>query len=112
MELRGKVAVVTGAGGDGSGRAVARRFAREGMAVVVSDLDDTGARETLRLIEADGGRAMLCLADVRREEQVRVLVACAEVTYGGLDVFVNNASAPFRPQEPLENWENTLQTDL
>jgi 3-oxoacyl-[acyl-carrier protein] reductase len=96
MELRGKVAVVTG-GGDGSGRAIAQHLARQGAAVVVSDIDEAGARETVRRVEGEGGRAIMFLADVRREANVRALVSCAEHTFGGLDVRVNNASAPFRP---------------
>jgi len=42
MEIRGKAAVITGAGGDGSGRAIACRFAREGATVVVADINETG----------------------------------------------------------------------
>ncbi len=45
MRLEGKVAIVTGSGGGGTGRALARRFAREGAALVVSDTDDAGGRE-------------------------------------------------------------------
>src|SRR2546430_13121420 len=52
MELSGKVAIVTGAGGGGSGRAIAKRLARDGAFVVLSDIEERGGRETLRLIEA------------------------------------------------------------
>ncbi len=47
MKMSGKVAIVTGAGGGGSGRAIARRLARDGAFVVVSDIDEQGGRETL-----------------------------------------------------------------
>ncbi|MBZ5575847.1 MAG: SDR family oxidoreductase [Acidobacteriia bacterium] len=112
MEIAGKVTVVTGAGSDGCGRAIARRFARDGAAVVVSDLDETGGRRTVHLIQEQGGRAAFHLADVRVEEQVRALLAFAEHTFGPLDILINNASAPFRPDQPLEHWDDPVQTDL
>ena len=94
MKLDGKVAIVTGSGGGGTGRATARRFAREGAAVVVSDVNDAGGHQTVAVIEADGGRATFCHADVRIESNVRSLISFAESTFGGVDVLVNNASAP------------------
>jgi len=94
MKLDGKVAIVTGSGGRGTGHAAARRFAREGAAIVVSDINDTGGCETARLIEAAGGRAVFCHADVKSEDQIKKMVACAEATFGGLDILVNNASSP------------------
>jgi NAD(P)-dependent dehydrogenase (short-subunit alcohol dehydrogenase family) len=112
MELAGKVAVLTRSGGAGSGRAIAQRFARERAAVVVSDIDEAGCHETVRLIRWENGRAAFCRADVRSEEQVRKLIAFAEREFGGLEILVNNASAPFHPDEPLEHWSETVQTDL
>jgi NAD(P)-dependent dehydrogenase (short-subunit alcohol dehydrogenase family) len=112
MDLAGKVAVVTGAGGDGSGRAIALRLARAGAAVALCDVNEGGARETVRQIEAAGGRAAFYPADVRVADQVRALIAFAEDTFGPLSVMVNNASAPFHPDDPLEHWFETMQTDL
>jgi NAD(P)-dependent dehydrogenase (short-subunit alcohol dehydrogenase family) len=107
-----QVALVTGAGGDGSGRAIARRFARENVTVVVSDLDDNGGMETVRLIEADGGRATFYHCDVRDERAVRNLISSAEEQFGGLDYLIYNASAPFHPEAPLEYWKDAVETDL
>ena len=104
--------IVTGAGGAGCGRAIAARFARDGAAVVVSDIADTGGHETVGLIKRDGGRAVFHRTDVRDERQVKELIAFSERTFGGVTVMVNNASAPFRPEEPLEHWADTMQTDL
>jgi NAD(P)-dependent dehydrogenase (short-subunit alcohol dehydrogenase family) len=104
--------IVTGAGGTGCGRAIAARFARDGAAVVVSDIAEAGGRETAELIARAGGRATFFRADVRDERQVRDLIAFGEETMGGVTVLVNNASAPFRPGEPLEHWADTVQTDL
>jgi NAD(P)-dependent dehydrogenase (short-subunit alcohol dehydrogenase family) len=112
MAIKDKVVIVTGAGGTGCGKAIARRFAQDGAAVVVSDIHEEGGRETADRIASDGGRAAFFHADVRVEEQVRGLIEFAEKTFGGLGVLVNNASAPFRPGEPLEHWVETVQTDL
>ncbi len=112
MQLAGKVAIVTGAGGPGSGRAIARRMARDGAAVVVCDIDEPGGRETVRLIGEVAGRAVFMRADVAVEGDVRALVAFAEETYGGVDVLVNNASAPYPGQGLLARWFDAVQVDL
>ena len=62
MDLASRLAVVTGSGGSGSGRAIALRFAREGAAVVVSDIDEAGGHETVRLIRGENHRAAFCRA--------------------------------------------------
>ncbi|MCH7578459.1 MAG: SDR family NAD(P)-dependent oxidoreductase, partial [Chloroflexi bacterium] len=74
MDIEGKVALVTGSG-SGIGRATALRLAREGAAVVVADIDEEGGRETVRQIEAAGGRAAFIRADVASEADVRAMVA-------------------------------------
>jgi NAD(P)-dependent dehydrogenase (short-subunit alcohol dehydrogenase family) len=110
--LDGKVAIVTGSGGGGCGRAVARRFAREGCSVVVSDIDEPGGAETVRLIQADGGTAAFCRANMGVEADVRALVDFAIKTFGGVDILFNNASAPYPPQTLLEHWFDAIQVDL
>jgi len=110
MELSNRIAIVTGAGGGGSGRAIALRLAQSFTNVVVSDIDEPGGRETLRLIEAEGGSAAFCPANVGVESDVRALIAFAEKTYGGLDIMVNNAG-PFFP-EPLGHWFETVEANL
>lgn len=112
MDLRGKVAIVTGSGGLGSGRAEARRLAAEGSHVVVSDIDEAGGAETVRLLEAAGGRAQFFRCDVRARGEVEALVAFAEQKCGGLDILINNASAPYRPGAPMGQWYDTVQADL
>jgi 3-oxoacyl-[acyl-carrier protein] reductase len=112
VQLAGKVAIVTGAGGGGSGQAEALRLAREGVSVVVNEINETGGRQTARLIEANGGRAAFFRADVGNEQEVRALIRFAETTYGGLDILINNASAPYGPQGLLEHWFDAIQVDL
>jgi NAD(P)-dependent dehydrogenase (short-subunit alcohol dehydrogenase family) len=113
MNLPASVAIVTGSGGPGCGRAIARRLAREGASVVVNDIDEAGTRQTLSAIEAEGGRAALRVANVAVEAEVRALIAFAESTFGGLDIVVNNASGPgYHAEAPFEHWIETIQTDL
>ncbi|HWC96599.1 MAG TPA: SDR family oxidoreductase [Candidatus Sulfopaludibacter sp.] len=112
MELAGKVAIVTGSGGLGSGRAEALCLAREGCRVVVADIKDEGGAETVRRIQAAGGIAQFAHCDVQSRDQVRALVSYAERQFGGLNILVNNASAPFRPGAPMEQWHQPLQVDL
>ncbi|MGA9274438.1 MAG: SDR family oxidoreductase [Candidatus Cybelea sp.] len=113
MELAGKAAIVTGAGGGGSGRAIAKRFARGGAVVVVSDVHEAGGAQTIAEIAHAGGRAVYRRVDVRSEEEVRDLVAFAECEFGGLSVMVNNASGPeFHFDRPLEFWKEIVETEL
>jgi len=91
---------------------MARRFAGDGATVVITDINEAGARETIRQVEVAGGRAAFYPADVRVADQVRKLIGFAEETFGGLDVVVNNASGPFYPDDPLEHWFETVETDF
>jgi NAD(P)-dependent dehydrogenase (short-subunit alcohol dehydrogenase family) len=115
MELRERVALVTGGGGAGTGRAVVLRLAAEGAAVVVADVDAEAGRETARRVETAGGRAAFVRADVAAEADVRAMTAFARDTYGGLDVLVNSAGGtepPHFPDAPSEHWGRTLDTNL
>ncbi|HET7271722.1 MAG TPA: glucose 1-dehydrogenase [Rubrobacter sp.] len=85
--LRGKRAIVTGAG-SGIGRAIALRFASEGASVVLSDVDE----EAARIVGAVAGNENLVRkTDVTRSDEVEALVKTAVEAWGGLDVMVNNA---------------------
>jgi NAD(P)-dependent dehydrogenase (short-subunit alcohol dehydrogenase family) len=113
VELRGKVAIVTGSGGEGSGRAEALRLASQGCSVVVSDINDAGGAETVRRITEVGGKAAYCQCDVSRSGNVEALVAYTEKTFGGVDILVNNASGPgYKPGAPPEEWLATIEVDL
>lgn len=97
--LKGRIAIVTGAG-RGIGREHALALAREGAAVVVNDFGvslagegtgETPAEEVVSEIEALGGRAVVNTADVADFGQAEAMVAQAVEEYGGLDILVNNA---------------------
>jgi NAD(P)-dependent dehydrogenase (short-subunit alcohol dehydrogenase family) len=88
--LDGKVALITGAG-SGMGRAAAVRFAEEGAAVVVADVDRAGGEGTVASVRAAGGEATFVATDVTDGAQVARAVAAALDTHGRLDVLYNNA---------------------
>jgi NAD(P)-dependent dehydrogenase (short-subunit alcohol dehydrogenase family) len=110
--LKGKTAIVTGAGGSGCGRAISRRLALEGASVVIADRNEAGMRETAAEIESAGGRASGHLTDVGDEAQVRALFAFAESTYGRVDIVVNNASGAVFPEKSLDDWFTNVRVDL
>ncbi len=92
MRLQDKVALITGAGSN-IGRDMARLFAREGAGVVVLDVNAEGGGETVRLIEAAGGKALFIDGDVSTTEGLRRGIDGAAEAYGRLDIYLSNANA-------------------
>ncbi len=90
LGLNGRVAIVTGSA-RGIGAETARMLAKEGAAVVITDLDLDAARETASGIEQAGGKAIAVQCDVRKEDQVRTMVGAGKEAFGSIDVLVNNA---------------------
>jgi NAD(P)-dependent dehydrogenase (short-subunit alcohol dehydrogenase family) len=110
VEIAGKTALVTGAGG-GIGREIARRLAIEGAAVALVDVNEDEARGVATELE----RASFIRADVTKAEDVEQMVAQAERTFGGVDVLVNNAGGyedPVFPDASLEHWSRALDLNL
>jgi NAD(P)-dependent dehydrogenase (short-subunit alcohol dehydrogenase family) len=116
MLLPGKIAVVTG-GGRGIGRAIARRFAAEGAAVLVAARTESEVRAVAAEIESAGGRAAYVTADVSREADCTHIVSVAENRLGGgVGVLVNCAGdyGPVKPVEEIapEEWDRVIATHL
>jgi 3-oxoacyl-[acyl-carrier protein] reductase len=90
VKLKGKVALVTGAG-SGIGRAIATLFAQEGARIVANDLNEEAARQTVAGLGAAAPGARAIRADVADSAQVKAMFAEVEREFGTLDVLVNNA---------------------
>ncbi|MEK4484219.1 SDR family oxidoreductase [Psychrobacillus sp. FSL H8-0484] len=90
MRLVNKVAVVTGSG-SGMGKAIANLYAKEGAKVVVSDINEASANATVEEIKANGGEAIVVVANVAKEEDIQNLIDTTVSTYGTVDILVNNA---------------------
>jgi NAD(P)-dependent dehydrogenase (short-subunit alcohol dehydrogenase family) len=108
------VALVTGAGAE-TGRAIALRLAAARALVVVADVDGSGAQETVRAIEADGGHAAAIEVDVTDDGDVRRMIDFAGRDGGGPHVLVNNAGgwgAANYPEAAPEQWSATLDLNL
>ena len=107
-ELEGKVALVTGSARN-IGQAIAEELARAGAAVVINAVQaQTRCNEVAAGIEANGGRALPVLADIRRSEDVERLVAQTVETFGGIDILVNNAAVRNNidfTELAFEDWE-------
>ena len=90
MRLENKAAIVTGSGG-GIGRATALRLAKEGAAVIVCDVNQTGIDETVQLIEAQSGKAIGVAGNVADKGDVQRVIDTALEKFGHLDILINNA---------------------
>ena len=101
MRLTGKVAIVTGAG-SGFGEGIAKRFAQEGAAVVVADINAAQATRVAAEITASGGRATERRADVTVDADVAAMVGAALDAYGALHIVVNNAGYTHTNQPMLD----------
>lgn len=91
LGLKDKRVLVSGAAG-GLGRAFAEGFAAAGARVIVADLNELGAQDTVRAIKAAGGQAHAAKVDVTNAQSCAALADFAQKTLGGLDVLINNAA--------------------
>ncbi len=117
--LQDKVCIVTGAGsrsdGIGTGRATAVVFAREGGRVLVVDRDEDAALVTKKLIDAEGGEAEVCVADLTIAADTEAMVARAVGLWGRLDVLDNNIGVQFFgsiANTSEEEWDSAVSLNL
>ncbi|MBI3954218.1 MAG: SDR family NAD(P)-dependent oxidoreductase, partial [Chloroflexi bacterium] len=111
--LEKRVALVTGAG-QGIGRGIALRLAREGASVVASDINEAASRAVAQEITSAGGKALPFRADVTIRPQVTRMVREAVGRFGKLDILVNNAGIvrvkPFLELED-DDWEDIFRVN-
>lgn len=119
QRLAGKVAFVTGGGssgpGWGIGKATAVLFARHGATLFLLDINERAVSETRSLIEAEGGRCSVCIADVTRAADVERAVSDCLKVFGRIDVLDNNVGT-LTIGGPLEtseaDWDRVVAVNL
>ena len=117
--LKGKVAMVVGAGsigpGWGNGKATAVTFAREGAQVFCVDRNGAAAEETAKIISGEGGTAMAFTADVSRAAEIEAMIAACLKAYGRIDVLDNNvgiAEMGSVVDVAEESWDRVFTVNL
>lgn len=115
MLLMGQVAIVTG-GGRGIGRAIARKFAAAGAAVLVTARTEMEIAQVASDIREKGGQAAIVVADVSRESDCEKIVGAAHQAFGAIHILVNNAGTlgPVQPVEDLAPaaWDDVIAVNL
>ena len=115
MQLAGKAALISGAGG-GICRAIALAFAKAGAAVACCDIDPAAAAETTQLVTEAGGRALSRACDVASESATRAAANAVYQAFGRLDILVSGA-APHDPsgtviETELGDWQRVFDINL
>jgi 3-hydroxybutyrate dehydrogenase len=114
MQLRDKVAIITGAA-SGIGRAIADTYAREGGKVAIADLNEPAAQTAATEITEAGGTAMGVAMDVANEASVETGVEKVAATYGSIDILISNAGIQIvnpLPEFPFAEWRKLLAIHL
>ena len=115
MDLRGRTAIVTGAG-SGIGRELARGFGRAGMRVVCAGRHEDSLRETVALLGRDGAKGLPVRTDVADPASVHALVDASQAAYGAVDLLFANAGS-FKSIGPVwsadpQLWWQDVTTNL
>ena len=114
MKLKGQTAIVTG-GGRGIGRAICQSLAGEGANIVIVARTEREIRETARLVEKQGVRALAVKTDIRKEEEVINMVSKAVNAFGRIDILVNNAGVAYGKylvETSTEEYNEIMDTNV
>jgi NAD(P)-dependent dehydrogenase (short-subunit alcohol dehydrogenase family) len=115
LELKNKIALVTGAG-SGIGQAIALRLAMAGAQIIVNDLDGQGAEITVEKLNDLGARGMAFQADISDPDGVRSMVAEGIKKFQTIDILVNNAgiggASIIVEDLPPEAWDRAMSVNL
>ncbi len=114
-DLRGRVAIVTGAGGEGGiGACTARLLAEAGARVVLADLGNTRLEQTTAALAGEGFDVSHCVTDISDERSVEALIGFTQKEYGRLDILDNNAASQGQPEDrdvtsmPVALWDHIM----
>jgi 3-oxoacyl-[acyl-carrier protein] reductase len=113
-ELKGKVAIVTGAS-HGIGKGIAERLAEAGAEIIIADLDITKAKKTAKELTKKDKKSLAIQVDVSKEKPVNFLIKKSLEKFGKVDILINNAGIMYRTRLKdlsLEEWEKTLKVNL
>ena len=114
MRLKDKNAIVTGSG-NGIGKATAELFAKEGANVIVADIEEDSAKETVENIKKSGGEADFIKVDTSDLDSVERMVNFSIKKYGDINILVNNAAAfVFGKIEDIDqtDWNKVLGVNV
>ncbi len=118
MDLKGKVALITG-GGTGLGREIALQLAAEGMTLAINySRSESEANETVTELQKLGVQAQAFKADVGQTSQIREMIAAVDQAFGRIDLLINNAGTTrFIPMSDLdavteEDWDNIMAVNV
>ncbi len=114
MRLKGKIAIITGAG-RGIGKATALKFAKEGAKLLIGDVNDSDLETVAKEIADAGGEVVTMNVDVTNRQQVREMVEKAVEVFGKLDILVNNAGITADGQLHKlteEQWDKVIDVNL
>jgi NAD(P)-dependent dehydrogenase (short-subunit alcohol dehydrogenase family) len=114
MKLKGQTAIVTG-GGKGIGRAICLALSREGADIVIVARTAKEIRETARMVEKEGRRALAVRTDIRREEEVIKMISKAVNAFGRIDILVNNVGVAYRKyivDTSTEEYDEIMDTNV
>jgi 3-oxoacyl-[acyl-carrier protein] reductase len=117
MRLKDKVVIITGSG-QGLGKAVALRFINEGAKVVIAEINEEAAQQTVKEIEGMGGEALAIKSDVSSEESTNEMAKKTAEKFGKIDVLINNAAIYYgiapRPfhQWTVKDWDLLMSVNV